>query len=197
MLERVIRKPYQIIFVDWIAKRLIPYVTPMHVTFAAGMFGLITLFALMLGHSTVAVIFMLLSGYCDTLDGTLARITQSSTAVGSVLDIFMDRCVELFIILGIWSVEPTTRSLLCLLMLGSIFLCVTSFLVVGIFTPNESEKGFYYSPGLIERAEAFAFFIALILMPQHFTLLASFFCILVMMTTVIRLYEFYRSALRL
>ena len=75
-------------------------------------------------------------------------------------------------------------------MLGSILLCVTSFLVVGIFSENSSKKGFYYSPGLIERLEAFIFFICMLVLPMYFEALSIIFTILVVMTTVIRVMQF-------
>jgi hypothetical protein len=83
-----------------------------------------------------------------------------------------------------------------LLMLGSILICVTSFLVVGIFLENTSQKSFYYSPGLIERAEAFLFFVLMILFSKAFSILAVIFSILVFLTAALRLYQFaqYRQA---
>lgn len=75
-------------------------------------------------------------------------------------------------------------------MLTSILLCVTSFLVVGIFTEKQTEKSFYYSPGLIERGEAFFFFILMILFPSYFVLLSSLFILLVLLTTAIRVVQF-------
>lgn len=193
MLEQVIRRPYQQYLVDNIAKKLSPYISPIQITFAAGVLGIATFVALCLGQNILGCVCLLLSGYCDTLDGTLARLSERSSQLGSVFDIFMDRLVEFCVIIGLWSIAPLPRSLACLLMLGSIFLCVTSFLVVGIFTENQSDKGFHYSTGIIERAEAFIFFIAMILFPSEFAILAYTFTLLVMLTTFIRLYEFYNA----
>ena len=78
-------------------------------------------------------------------------------------------------------------------MLGSILLCITSFLVVGIFTPNHSSKSFHYSPGLIERAEAFLFFIVMIFVPYYFTFFAFLFATLVALTALIRLWQFSKT----
>lgn len=62
-------------------------------------------------------------------------------------------------------IAPQERGLWCMLTLGSMLLCITSFLVVGIFTENQSQKSFHYSPGLMKRAEAFSFFIAMMIWP--------------------------------
>ena len=141
-----------------------------------------------------AVLAIVLSGFIDTLDGAIARFHQSSSPKGAILDITSDRAVEFSIILGLFFVSPETRGLPCILMLGSVLLCITSFLVVGIFKDNESQKGFHYSPGMVERTEAFAFFIALILLPEYFLILSIVFSILVFLTAFRRIFEFISTA---
>lgn len=59
-------------------------------------------------------------------------------------------------------------------------------------SPNISEKGFHYSPGLVERAEAFLFFIAMILYPRYFYLLAYLFTVLVFLTSYLPIRHFLR-----
>lgn len=193
MLEQVLRTPYQRLFVDHFASIIRYNVTPIQVTCFGALIGVFTLPALAYQHNYLAILFLLISGYCDTLDGTIARIRQTCSAWGSVLDIMADRGVEFAVILGLWMINPFERSFLCIMLLGSIFLCVTSFLVVGIFTPNHSDKNFYYSPGLIERPEAFLFFIFMILIPSYFILLSIVLIVLIFITTFIRIYEFSQS----
>ena len=77
-------------------------------------------------------------------------------------------------------------------MLMSILICITSFLVVGIFSPNTSEKGFFYSPGFIERGEAFLFFIVMAIFPSLFPFFSLLFFSLVFLTALIRLVQFRR-----
>jgi archaetidylinositol phosphate synthase len=91
-------------------------------------------------------------------------------------------------------VAPDERGWLCLIMLSATLCCVTSFLVVGIFSENNTSKSFYYSPGLMERFEAFLFFIAMILWPTAFLLLAIAYIGLVGVTTLIRICEFAKQA---
>ena len=92
-----------------------------------------------------------------------------------------------------WLVDPVHRALWCFLMLGSMLLCITSFLVVGIFVANDSHKSFHYNPGIMERAEAFIFFIAMMLWPSAFVGLAMLFSLLVTLTAIIRLTQFYKQ----
>lgn len=194
MIESFVRPYLQRILVDPIANALnsqsLMAISPVFVTAVAALLGACTFIAIVTHHLWSAVIFLLLSGLCDVLDGTLARKSERASAIGTVLDISCDRLVEFLVILGLFCLDPKGRGLVCLLMLGSILLCITTFLVVGIFTDNHSDKGFYYSPGLIERAEAFGFFVLMMLLPQWFLPLAWLFTILVLYTAVVRLCQF-------
>lgn len=160
------------------------------------LFGLITGIAvcplIVFSYPWLAVSFLFLSGLFDTLDGSCARLQEKSSARGAVFDIVADRIVEFFVILGLFLIAPYERGLLCMLMLGSVLLCVTSFLVVGIFSENASEKSFHYSPGLMERAEAFVFFAIMIVFPGSFYLCASTFVLLTVFTAALRCMQFYR-----
>lgn len=139
-----------------------------------------------------AIIALFLTGFMDTLDGALARYQGIASPQGAALDIFCDRIVEFAILLGLYEVNPDVRAMPILFMLGSVLLCITSFLVVGIFTENDSYKSFFYSPGLIERTEAFGFFLLMMWWPSFFTTLAWIFTALVFLTAVIRLWQFFR-----
>ncbi|MBA2653179.1 MAG: CDP-alcohol phosphatidyltransferase family protein [Tatlockia sp.] len=195
MIEHHLRQGYQRILINPLANLLKNRITPNQMTVLSGFLGLLVLPVLMLHHKFAAVILLLLSGFCDTLDGTLARLTHNSSDWGSVLDIMTDRLVEFVVVFALFIVAPPQQGLCSILMLGSMLLCITSFLVVGIFTDNDSQKSFYYSPGLMERAEAFLFFIAMMLWPKAFVFLAILFTILVTLTAVIRLRQFYSQQL--
>lgn len=194
MIEQYLRPLYQRLCVNPITPVLIERVTPNQVTLFSGVLGLLVIPALWLNLPYLAISLLLLSGYCDTLDGTIARLTNHSSDWGSVLDIMTDRVVEVGVVFALWTINPNERGLGSLLMMASILLCITSFLVVGIFKTNDSEKSFHYSPGLIERAEAFLFFIAMMLWPNHFLSLALIFSSLVIGTAVHRLYEFHKQS---
>ena len=190
MIEAYTRPLYQFFLVDPIAKMIRHQCKPRDVTFAACLSGVLTLPTLLLGWPKLAILFLMISGYLDTLDGTLARISNQTSKSGTVLDIVSDRIVEFAVIFGLFAYDPSHRALLSFFMLGSCYLCITSFLVVGIFSPNDTKNSFYYSPGIIERTEAFIFFIAMIALPNYFYLLASLFTILVLLTSFIRIKQF-------
>jgi phosphatidylglycerophosphate synthase len=191
MLETYINIVYRRIFVSPVVRVIENKITPNQITILSGIVGCLILPTLFFEFKIVAIILLLFSGYLDTLDGALARFTHCTSDWGTVLDITTDRFVEFVVLLALWSVSPQERGFCIILMLGSILLCITSFLVVGIFTANDSDKGFHYSPGIMERAEAFLFFISMILWPSAFAVLAFMFSFLVMLTAIIRLKQFY------
>jgi len=195
MLEAYLRPVYQKLFVTPIAERLTRAfrLSPNTITLWSGVLGVLVLPVLFAGHAYFAVMLLLLSGYCDTLDGTIARMTDRVTSRGGVFDIICDRVVEISVIFAIFNMAPFERGVYALGMMASVLLCVTSFLLVGIFTDNETEKSFHYSPGLIERAEAFVFFIAMILFPEAFKPLAVAFIVLVTYTAAFRVWEFVKQ----
>lgn len=190
MIEEHCRHHYQKHLVNPLATFLGNRISANHITWLSGFLGILVLPALFFHQVWLAIGFLLLSGYCDTLDGTLARFNHKSSDWGSALDITIDRLVEWVVVFALWSAAPSERGFWCLLMLGSMLLCITSFLVVGIFSINHSQKSFHYSPGLMERAEAFFFFILMMLWPQAFGFLAFLFTVLVTLTAMIRLVQF-------
>lgn len=193
MIDSYYRAPFQKVLVE----PFIPYFlkTDVHanqLTVLALISGIAIIPCLAMGLKFPAVVFLLLSGYLDILDGSIARRREESSSIGAVLDIVSDRIVEFSVVFGLYLVNPIGRGVLCMLMLGSILVCVTSFLVVGIFAENHGEKSFHYSPGIMERAEAFIFFAVMITLPSFFGLLASLFILLVALTALARVREFAR-----
>ena len=164
--------------------------SPQSLTLLSCFLGLMVCPLIIFGSPWIAFIALMLSGYLDTLDGSLARYLNQVSSKGAALDIVCDRVVEFAVILGLFLSDIEARAVPSILMLGSILLCVTTFLVVGIFVENKSVKSFFYSPGLIERGEAFLFFSLMILFPSTFMIAAYLFSVLTVSTAGLRLSEF-------
>ncbi|KAF0124825.1 MAG: putative phosphatidoglycerophosphate synthase [Elusimicrobia bacterium] len=191
MLERTIRPAFQKVFVAPLVGLLLPLrLNPDVLTVAGGAAGVAAAPLLYFKLPWAALGALLLSGWLDTIDGSYARARGVSSEKGSALDIVSDRAVEFSVTLGLFLYAPG-RGLECVVMLGSMLLCVTSFLVVGIFEKNSSQKSFHYSEGLMERAESFIFFGLMMLFPAYFSPLAWVFSALVFYTAAVRMYEFY------
>lgn len=194
MLESYLRPRYQNLCVEPIARYLRGKVSANSLSLLAMLCGVLFIPVLYLQHVFLGMVLLVFTGYLDTLDGTLARLENRPNPVGAVLDIVGDRVVEASIIIGLFLMAPEQRAGYCLLMLAAILICVSSFLVVGIFTANQSQKSFHYSPGLIERFEAFMCFALLLIVPHYFAWLALLFTVLVMLTAWLHIRRFMSSA---
>lgn len=191
MIDSKYRSVYQKLVIAPILKRSwILSINPLLLTICGLFFGLLIPFFLYIGFSFLACACLAISGFFDTLDGSLARHLNRTSDPGALLDIACDRLVEFSVVVGLFLVAPQERALLCLFIMGSILFCITTFLVVAVFSQKHSEKSFYYSPGIMERSEAFVFFTAMILIPQAFSLLATSFVVLVFLTGILRIKQF-------
>jgi phosphatidylglycerophosphate synthase len=142
----------------------------------------VTIISFILGASTgpliyfdypwLAFILLWLSGFLDTVDGTMARLTKPS-GWGTVLDVTLDRLVEISVILGLAFRFPEVIWALLLLSVSIIF-SMTVFLTVGAVAEKKGIKTFYYQAGLAERTEGFILFSFMMLLSNYllfFTLL--------------------------
>lgn len=157
MLEKVFRDPLQKFCVDPLVLKWknLP-ISPSLLTFLGCMMGIACGVTIAWGEMGAAILLLLTSGYLDMLDGTWARLTGKTSPFGCALDIVSDRIVEAAIVLGLYLAHPEVTPLISLFMLGSILICVTTFLVVGIFSENSTNKSFHYSVGL--KSRGFYFF---------------------------------------
>ena len=171
MLEQKYRHYYQKILIDPVLNMGCKF-SPTLITLLSGVVGLLIIPAVYFHHPWLAVFLLALSGYLDTLDGSVARACNSSTQLGGALDIVVDRIVESSVIFALYLLDP-------------------SLLVVGIFVEQNSNKSFFYHEGLIERAEAFIFYVLMILVPSFFTPLAYGYIILVLLSAFLHLRFFH------
>ena len=193
MLESHLRPTYQRLLVEPVAKQLVKSCSPNAISLASLFVGVAAAPAIALGNPWLAVALLLFSGYLDTLDGTIARMTDNCTPFGTMLDITCDRIVEFAIIFGLFAVAPEARGWLCMGMLGSVLIVITTFLTAGMFMENDSEKSFNYTPALMERPEAFTFFILMLFFPAYFNWLAYLFIVLVLYTAALRMIQVKRA----
>ncbi len=188
MIEKYLRPPFQRYLLTPFLSFLPSTLSPLFFTFLGALFGLAAATLVALHFPYLGALFLLLSGFCDVVDGSLARHRTETSPLGAAWDIVTDRLVEGAILFALYL--ATSKAILVLLMMIAILICITSFLVVGIFSANNSRKSFHYSPGLIERPEAFLLFLLMILFPTSFVPLSLTFTILVLLTASIRMLQF-------
>lgn len=162
--------------------------TPLTVTYIAFLSGMLSVLALCLGWNGACISLLWLSGLFDAIDGTLARKTNSTSGLGTLLDITFDRVIELGIILGL-SFRQIATPIMLLLLTCSIVLSMTIFLTVGNLAERKGEKSFYYQAGLVERTEGFIFFTLMILVPSFSNPIGYIFAATIFITAIQRFIE--------
>lgn len=178
-------------------------ISPNQMTLLGLFFGMLsTVFIFLSGFNSWSVLFialgvtfMVISFVFDAFDGILARLSETSK-FGGILDMFCDRTVETFIIIGIISTNPTLLMWPGIFSLASIILCITMFLVVGgtvkVEELEKPQKIIYYRKGLMERSETFLFLLVIILIIALRWLLLWIFSGLIFLTAFLRLYDAYK-----
>ena len=159
--------------------------SPTQITVLGLITGLCAAPMIIANYPWFAVLLLILSGYLDSLDGSLSRYLNKISPKGAFYDILFDRIVEITTVLGLYFYDPS-RALSIILLLSSFLICLTTFLTTGILSKNSSNKSFHYSPGIIERFETFLFFILMILLPQYWNYLSYLFILLVLITSILR-----------
>jgi archaetidylinositol phosphate synthase len=94
----------------------------------------------------VAVVLLLLSGFCDTLDGVLARTFNLSSTFGGFLDSILDRYADGFVYAGIFFSGLCNNWLVMAALLGSLLVSYSRARAEAVGIKMESV-------GIAERAE--------------------------------------------
>jgi len=143
----------------------------------------------------LSMIFIIISFFIDTLDGSVARF-EGPTIFGGILDIFCDRLVEISIIVAIVATDPLNLVWPGMFTLAAIIMCISMFLIVGGIIKrdelDEKSKVIIYQGGLMERSETFFFLLATIILIPWRSLVLWIFAILVFLTAMLRLRAAYK-----
>jgi len=145
------------------------------VTIISGIIGASTGFFVYNDMTGIAILLLWLSGALDVVDGTMAR-REKTTPIGTILDLVLDRIVELSVLIGIALRFPETQVVI-LLLVASFVIGMTMFLAIGAVSENYGFKSFQYQPGLVERTEGFLFLTAMLLFPSVIIWIAILFLI--------------------
>jgi phosphatidylglycerophosphate synthase len=157
------------------------------VTIISGIIGASTGFFVYNDMMGIAILLLWLSGALDVVDGTMAR-REKTTPIGTILDLVLDRVVELSVLIGIALRFPETQVVI-LLLVASFVIGMTMFLAIGAVSDNYGFKSFQYQPGLVERTEGFLFLTAMLLFPSAIIWIAVLFLIAELYTVGERFYQ--------
>lgn len=165
-------------------------ITPNQVTIVAFFIGLSAALVLCFGNPYTGVLLLWISGFLDALDGTIARKTNSASAIGTLMDILFDRVVEIMMLLAIECMSTSVNvGVYISIVLSSIILSMTVFLTVGALAEKSGNKSFYYQAGLAERTEGFIMISLAAIVPKYREIILIVFASMILFTTVQRFLE--------
>ncbi|MDA8716867.1 CDP-alcohol phosphatidyltransferase family protein [Alphaproteobacteria bacterium] len=173
-------------------------VTANQVTMIGAAFGLIAAGCVAAGLLYPALWFVIANRVIDGLDGAVARASQPSD-FGGYLDIVSDFIFYSAIPMAFAVARPET-ALAAAFLIFSFIGTATSFLGFAILaekhhvtTQIRGKKAFYYIGGLNEGTETILLFLAMLVWPDYFSVMAIIFGILCWVTTGTRIYAAYRQ----
>ena len=142
-------------------------------------------------HLWLALALLVISRAADGLDGAVARHTRLSD-FGGLLDIVCDFAFYAAVPVG-FALANAVNSTAAVLLIASFYLNAASFLGFaalaakrGMETTVRGPKSLYFTTGLAEGTETIAVFVAMMLWPAGFGLLAGGFAALCLVTCIAR-----------
>ena len=173
-------------------------VTANQVTVIGAAFGLIAAGCVAAGLFHTALLFVIANRVIDGMDGAVARASRSSD-FGGYFDIVSDFIFYSAIPMAFAVAQPET-ALAAAFLIFSFIGTATSFLGFAILaekhhvtTQIRGKKAFYYLGGLTEGTETILLFLAMLVWPDYFSVMAIIFGILCWVTTGTRIYAAYRQ----
>ena len=164
------------------------------ITVAGFLVGLVAAFLIAAHAYSAGLVAIIVSRTMDALDGAVARQTRATDA-GGFLDIALDFLFYASIPLAFALAEPARNALPAALLLAAFIGTSTSFLAFavlaakrGVINLDYPDKSFYFLGGLTEATETLAFFAAMCLWPEGFSVLATVFAALCAITAATRIW---------
>jgi hypothetical protein len=93
-------------------------VTPIHVTVAFIISGLIAIYCIIQGYYWLAAFFLIFKSILDAADGELARVKQKPSYTGRYLDSVADIILNALFLISIWYITDTSIGIYLLAFLG-------------------------------------------------------------------------------
>ena len=175
-------------------------VDPNWVTFLGLIVAFICFAVLSYGLFYLGLILILINRFLDGLDGRLARLGKP-TKFGAFFDITSDFAFYALIPLGFAVFSPNENALPTAFLLAAFYVNGSSFLAEAVITEkynirvDRSDKGFFYSFGLIEGFETICFFLFICFFPNLYTNAAYIFFVLTLFTHAIRILKSFKRFL--
>lgn len=163
---------------------------PNHVTTISFGVGLLAALIYILGQPIIGVIVLWFSGYLDSVDGQLARLSGKSSKAGAFIDMIFDRMVEAFFVLALVVVDESLAIVVIFFLISVIF-NFSTFLAAGALVDNDGIKSMHYDVGLMERTETFIFISLAAVLPSYSLYILGVMVVLIVGTGIKRFIKIY------
>ncbi len=163
-------------------------ISPNAITLFASLIGCASALLILGDQPIFAALVLWISGGLDAVDGAVARKTGQMSAFGTLLDITLDRVVEMAVILAL-ALRSGGSILPYLVLMMAILLSMTIFLTVGAISEKSGMKSFRYQTGMVERTEGFIGFTVMIVWSSQAHMIAWIMAALIGNTAIQRLME--------
>ena len=137
-------------FIPIVKLFILAKIKPNHITLLGLFFAIICCYLLINGMWLIASLILLISGFFDMLDGTIARYSNTETLFGKFLDSFVDRVCESLVLSGIliYFIFIEQNSLTSLL----VYTTICSSIIVSYSRARAESLGIESKDGLMTRA---------------------------------------------
>lgn len=166
-------------------------ITANQVTLAGATIGIGAGVAIGYRYYLLGLALVLLSRLLDGLDGAVARATKQSD-FGGYLDIVSDFAFYVAVPLG-FGFAASANLPYATILIASFTLTGISFLAYAVMaakagreTDAHGKKSFFYNTGLAEGTETITAFVLMCLLPQYFTVIATVYAAMCVITVVQR-----------
>ncbi len=156
--------------------------------------------ALSYGLFYSGLILILINRFLDGLDGSLARL-GTPRKFGAFFDITSDFAFYALVPLGFAVFSPYENALPTAFLLAAFYVNGSGFLTEAIIVEkynikiDQSDKGFFYSSGLIEGFETICFFLFICFFPNVYANAAYIFFTITLLTHVVRVFKLFKRFL--
>ena len=170
-------------------------ITANSITAAGFVIGAAAAFAIWQQAFLTGAALIILSRFCDGLDGVVAR-ANGSTDFGGYLDIVLDFAFYGMIPFAFALSDPPVNAVPAAALLLSFYVNGSSFLAFAILAAKNGEeteargkKSIFFTTGLAEASETLAVFLAACLWPTWFPMLAWGFAAICVWTAFVRIMD--------
>lgn len=163
------------------------------VTIVGCIIGLAAAFAIWQHAYWTGLVLLLISRFCDGLDGAIAKATES-TDFGGYLDIVLDFVFYGAIPLGFILADPMANGIAGAVLIFSFYVNGSTFLAYAIMAERydmhstvRGEKSLYFTTGLAEGTETIAVLSIFCLFPSAFPVIAYIYAAVCFYTALSRI----------